>query len=121
MENELNVSDPMGQRLTFSLRLNSWRGRCRERESHWTSKKLESSAEYVALPYFFGVVVCFIISPSPVVGAAHDPATQAELPWPSGPVENPLRIDPEGHPKVAGDPGDLGNHTERGFLLVSLW
>eukprot|EP00434_Breviolum_minutum_P004400 symbB.v1.2.003877.t1/scaffold211.1/size373615/18 len=25
---------------------------------------------------------------------------EAELPWPSGPVENPLRIDPEGHPKV---------------------
>ena len=27
-------------------------------------------------------------------------ACEAEVPWPSGPAENPLRIDPEGHPKV---------------------
>eukprot|EP00913_Durusdinium_trenchii_P032065 g30028.t1 len=25
---------------------------------------------------------------------------EAKIPWPSGPLENPLRIDPEGHPKV---------------------
>ena len=34
------------------------------------------------------------------IGKPQQLVMQAELPWPSGPVENPLRIDPEGHPKV---------------------
>eukprot|EP00435_Cladocopium_sp_Y103_P056464 s1186_g19.t1 len=42
---------------------------------------------------------------------------EAELPWPSGPVENPLRIDPEGHPKVAGDLGTERVGSSEYFLV----
>ena len=43
---------------------------------------------------------------------------QAELPWPSGPVENPLRIDPEGHPKVVGPSDLLPHHPKSNFDVI---
>ena len=43
---------------------------------------------------------------------------QAELPWPSGPVENPLRIDPEGHPKVVGSSDLLPHHPKSNFKVI---
>lgn len=43
---------------------------------------------------------------------------QAELPWPSGPVENPLRIDPEGHPKVIFSSDLLSHHPKSNFEVI---
>lgn len=82
----------IGSQVCFAIRLkfNSLRVQCIDSFYMMRSEGASTSTRMLSSSQVWNLDLLF-----------NGDSWEAKIPWPSGPLENPLRIDPEGHPKVA--------------------